>query len=324
MIFFNPQSAAITDALLQWRGRSVLPTSLGSRELRQLGREVLERAVFSARTTHAGYLQDILDVVDAMLSGEINQATGRWTLMKRLAELGYDPATGFPDDDDAVPPAGEDTLQDLGSQARLDLILETNTRMAANYGRMVAGNDKYARYAFPAWELVRFYERMVPRGSEESRSEGWLRRWSDAGDSVQWVGAAHEKMIALKDSPIWQALADGAGGYQDTLGHPYPPYAFYSGMGWRAVPREEALALLGDTTRADYVPAATQAPLSPVTREVNEVFEGLSPELQEQIRRELGELGELRTPNSELRTPNSERRTPNMQLRTPKGEGATL
>jgi len=50
-------------------------------------------------------------------------------------------------------------------------------------------------------------------------------------------------MIALKDSPIWQALGDGAGGYRDTLGNPYPPFAFSSGMAWRGVRRERCIEM---------------------------------------------------------------------------------
>jgi hypothetical protein len=46
-------------------------------------------------------------------------------------------------------------------------------------------------------------------------------------------------MCALKTSPIWQALADGAGGFEDTLGSPYPPFAFGSGMAWVNVRRSE-------------------------------------------------------------------------------------
>ena len=56
-------------------------------------------------------------------------------------------------------------------------------------------------------------------------------------------------MVALKSSPIWQALGDGAGGFRDTLGNPYPPFAFGSSYAWVHVDRLEAreLGLLDDT-----------------------------------------------------------------------------
>ncbi|MBR5591986.1 MAG: hypothetical protein IKW38_05565 [Kiritimatiellae bacterium] len=39
-------------------------------------------------------------------------------------------------------------------------------------------------------------------------------------------------MVALKTSPIWAALGQGAGGFKDTLGNPYPPFAFGSSYEW--------------------------------------------------------------------------------------------
>ncbi len=51
------------------------------------------------------------------------------------------------------------------------------------------------------------------------------------------------RMVARKDSPIWQALGDGAGGFDDTLGTPYPPFAFGSGMGVEDVDRDTAMSL---------------------------------------------------------------------------------
>ena len=50
-------------------------------------------------------------------------------------------------------------------------------------------------------------------------------------------------MIALKDSPIWEALGNGAGGFRDTLGNPYPPFAYGSGMDWIGIDRDECISL---------------------------------------------------------------------------------
>lgn len=279
-------SLPVTDAIRQWRSRTLLPTSLSSYEMREAGRQVALRSVWSARTTNAEYLQTIKRVVDDMLEGRINQATGRLHLIRKLAELGYDPETGFPDDLGAVPPAERGSLQDLSSAARINLVLEINERMAANYGMMVAGNTEYARQEYPAWELIRVLDRRVERGTPESRSVGWDLRWEEAGAAVAWEGAISFPWIALKDSPIWQALGDGEGGYIDTLGNPFPPFAFGSGMGWRAVPRREAVRLrLVDDKR---VPAQTRGQLSPGAKEVSDAYKKLDPELQEELRKELG------------------------------------
>ena len=50
-------------------------------------------------------------------------------------------------------------------------------------------------------------------------------------------------MMALVGSPVWQALGDGAGGYNDTLGNDFPPFAWRSGMQRRQVPRDECEAV---------------------------------------------------------------------------------
>ena len=73
----------------------------------------------------------------------------------------------------------------------------------------------------------------------------WELRWQDALDACGDEKASDcfdetGRMVALKSSPIWQALGDGEGGYTDTLSNPYPPFAFESGMGWESVSREEA------------------------------------------------------------------------------------
>ena len=47
-------------------------------------------------------------------------------------------------------------------------------------------------------------------------------------------------MIALKSSGIWQALGNGAGGYDDALGNPFPPFAVDSGFDVDETSRDQA------------------------------------------------------------------------------------
>ncbi|MEO7933209.1 MAG: hypothetical protein ABIT76_08640 [Chthoniobacterales bacterium] len=286
---YDSEGSTVTDALKQWRSRETLPTSMGSAELRNLSTEVMRRSVVSAATSSVEYLEEVSRVVDDMLSGKIDMATGRWELMKKLKQLGYDPTTGFPGDMGEIPPAKIASLRDLSSYKRLNLVLETNMRMAANYGLMIAGNTPYARQAYPAWELIRLYDRHIERGTEESHAAGWRERWEEAGSYVEWKGASQIRMVALKDSPIWLALGMGAGGdYTDTLRNPYPPFAFHSGMGWRAVPWSEALSLRL-INRAKQEVEETRATLSPGQEEVRRVIAGLSPDLAAALERELAE-----------------------------------
>lgn len=81
-------------------------------------------------------------------------------------------------------------------------------------------------YLYPEMELVRFGQRPIVK-------RDWRKRWLEAAESVGWIGVRKGKrMIARKDSPIWAALGNGAGGYDDCWGLPYPPFAIGSGMDW--------------------------------------------------------------------------------------------
>ena len=79
-------------------------------------------------------------------------------------------------------------------------------------------------------------------------------------------------MIALKDSPIWAALGNGAGGFTDVLGTSMPPFAYGSGLAWIAQKRSvaEALGLLKDGD-----PDATKVDLSPAQKEFNDLVDAI-------------------------------------------------
>ena len=208
------------------RVKDLLPTSLGSSELRDtIAKDILRRSIFSARMASAHYLAKLRDVCTAISGGAINNADARAQLLTVLEQMGHSPQD-------------EGGLRNPASIRRLNLILDTQRQMAASVARLSEETEATA-FMDPAWELVRMGTRRVPR-------EDWPARWRAAGDSVNWEGALKDRFIALKSSPIWQALGDGAGGFADTLGNPYPPFAFSSGMSWLQVDREtcERLGLI--------------------------------------------------------------------------------
>lgn len=220
------------------RVKELLPTGLGSDEIReQIARDILARSIFSARMESAHYLKRLREVCTQILAGEINFSTARADLGSLLQQMGYSPLR---EGEDGAPVI-DNSLANPASERRLQLILDTQTQMAASVARM---NNQTADtvYLTPAWELVRFETRRVPRAD-------WRERWQAAGDAVGWEGAARvrgatgDRMIALKTSPIWQALGNGAGGFTDTLGNPYPPFAYSSGMDWIGVDRDECISL---------------------------------------------------------------------------------
>lgn len=69
----------------------------------------------------------------------------------------------------------------------------------------------------------------------------WDLRWYSAARAVNNEGVVIVKdkngrptniKAARKDSPIWIALANGAGGFKDSIGSGKPPFAYGSGIGW--------------------------------------------------------------------------------------------
>jgi hypothetical protein len=224
MIFSAP--TPFFEALQRREVQSVLPTSLSSQEIAdRLAPEFTERALLSARTTNAEYLQTIGDVIDSILDPQtvtggdrnvtagMDQATARLTLKNKLRELGYEPSA-----DD------RGTIKDLGSDRRLDLVISTNVEMAQGYGNWMQGQDEAVLDEFPAQELFRALDREKPRE--------WQRRWSEAASAT---GVETSGFIALKNTRIWPALS--------RFGTPYPPFDFNSGMDVRDVTRDEAEAL---------------------------------------------------------------------------------
>lgn len=210
------------------RIKELLPTTLGSDELRaRYSADILRRSFFSAKTAAASYLRTLQGTCADFADGKINLAEARTSLMQALAQYGLSPQDGG-------------GIQNLAGARRLDLILRTQKQMAASVANINAHNEE-TLWLYPAWELKRFGSRQAPR-------QDWAERWKAAGDACEWKGALADRMIALVGSPIWEQLGKGAGGFRDTLGNPYPPFAFSSGMAWQEVKREKCveLGLIGE------------------------------------------------------------------------------
>ena len=247
MFLNNPVSFA--EAVRHLAGKRLLPTGLDSAALRQLSAAVRRQSLFSARTVLTDYLDEVRTVVDSVLDpkqvtrtddqGEpleltvtegFNPASARQELRRKLTKLGYSPSE-----------EQEGTIQDLSSAGRINLVVKTNVELAQGAGRFVQQNvNSDVVEAWPALELVRYEQRTTPRD--------WPGRWRVAAQVANDPRALaalvnHGRMAALKSSGVWQALGDGAGGQDDTLGNPYPPFAFNSGMWTEELSRDEAEAL---------------------------------------------------------------------------------
>lgn len=258
-----PDLETITDALRAAQKRGLLPTTLGTAELRELGADVLARSVFTARGSNAVFVSKIKEVVDAIAAGDMSDAQARAALGQTLDALVYDSeAGGFPDDTE-VPKALRGTLQDLRSNRRLDLIVRTQRELMQGAGEQWRGQQPDMLAAFPAWELIRVMPVEVPRD--------WPSRWTIAGGQLrdpdtgaildpadfgplEWQFVTRNaRMIAAKGDPVWGDLGSYEN-FNDALGVDHPPFAFNSGMGWRAVSAAECADL--GVTGPDGTPAA--------------------------------------------------------------------
>ena len=245
--------------------RNDLPTQLDSAELRNLGADILRQSLFSARMSNATAVQGMREAVTRILTAlgdgtsSDNLAEARLKLKQLGQLLGYDPAHGFPGESAAPAEAG--SLRDIFSTDRLNLILKTQQLMTQGAAKNIWGNEPDALEQYPAWELVRVAAVEVPRGEKRLKA-GLVEVPQDAWDTAngRWEAACKEsgdeeaakifddtgRMVARKDSGVWAALGAGAGGYDDTLGNDYEPFAFNSGMGRVERSRQEFIELGGD------------------------------------------------------------------------------
>jgi hypothetical protein len=215
-----PRPMPFAEAIASRKAKAIMPTSLSSRELDKLAPELREQSVFSARTNSFQHISRIDTILDKIINptgdrGDSWDASrARIALRASLQRIGYDPA-----DINAIP----GSIKDLASTRRLNLILDTNIKMAHGYGNWAQGQDPAVLDQWPGSELVRHEGRVRERTD-------WPMRFVAAGGTL--FGG---RMIALKVSPVWANLS--------RFGLPYPPFDYMSGMGLDDVDRDTCIAL---------------------------------------------------------------------------------
>jgi hypothetical protein len=189
--------------------RTPVGAALSSADWAEMPLALRDRAFLSAKVLDVQFLAGAQEQVTRLVDGKTNRAEARTELKRLLGSLGAD--------------VDESDVTDLRSDARLNLILDTNLRQAQGFGAWKQGQSPAILSRWPAQEFVRV------RGSKEERKD-WPDRWADAG-GLFYGG----RMIALKDDPVWTKLS--------RFGTPWPPFDFGSGMGVRDIEREEAVSL---------------------------------------------------------------------------------
>lgn len=198
--------------------KNLKPTNMSSAELSQVAIAARQKAFFSARVGNLQFLDRARDLTTQIVAGDLDRATARADLKKLLKKLNYEPLPGE---------AG--SVQDLSSDRRLNLILDTNVDQARNHGIWQKSQQPEILAIYPCQELVRV-------GSMPAAPRPWKRKWVLAG------GKLYEgRLIARKDDPIWMKTISN-GGF-NRFGTPYPPFDFQSGMRVRNISRREALKL---------------------------------------------------------------------------------
>lgn len=173
--------------------------------------DIRERSYWTARQGHYARVQGFRDRSQGIVDGNLSEADALREVRAMLKATGYQPEPGT-----------EGTIQDLGTDARQRLILDTNVAMVQEraYRDSMMGS-----LAYPAQRLVRIRYSRQPRD--------WDARWREAAAAVNYEGVATDgSHIALLTSPIWRKLS--------RFDLDYPPFDFNSGMGVDPVDYEEA------------------------------------------------------------------------------------
>lgn len=221
--------------------RSLLPTSGRTRDFAPLDAAIKQRAMWSATVSSVELLQKYEDVINGILTGQLDQAAGRVMIKDLLEDMGY-----------VSDPNNAGGLQDLASPRRINLTIETNVDIARGYGWREQGMQPDVLDEFPAYEFYRAFGTGTPRGYRRGADgalvdvpgDSWPERWEKAGGIFYGP-----RMIALKTDPVWSRLGDPKL-FDDGIGNEWPPFAFNSGMDWRDIDRAEAesLGLLSSNT----------------------------------------------------------------------------
>lgn len=196
-------------ALVHLGAKRRAPLGLTSAQWEGVSAAVRERAVFSAGVTDGRFLEQIRRVSKAVTAGDMAPGEAKLALRQWLERTGYQP--------EALE-AG--TIKDLTSDARLHVIVDTNTKLAEGYGRRLWQSQRLAQW--PATELYRAEYRKEPRD--------WPTRWRQAGGRL-----VRGRFVAPFNDKVWVGIS--------RFGHPYPLFDFNSGMWTRMVHASEARRL---------------------------------------------------------------------------------
>lgn len=219
MTFAEPIPFA--EAIAKLAGRRIIPSAANTAQWAQIETALRERAFFSSRVESARVLQSMRDyLVDFLEENRMENgglvAHSRAEFVANMRELAIreglgkiDPKTGRID-----PNIRENDLTDIRSIRRPQLIFDTQTESAQEYGYWSQGQDPDILNVFPAQRFIRIRPVLAPR-AYHSANEGTIRRKDDL--------------------QFWLSM-------NRDFGVPWGSWGFGSGMGVEDVDRDEAEA----------------------------------------------------------------------------------
>ena len=184
-----------------FRGKSVLPTELRTREFARLPLWIREQSFFMAGVMEAELAGAFQRAAQAVLDGKMGEAEATRIIREGLEKSGYRPE-----------PGQEGTIKDLNSVHRQLINLRTNVALANGWASDAKQRQKSALY--PAYELV--------RGRNANEPRLWIQKLWPEAVVASGSAAKPDIMAALLDDPIWLHLSD--------FGVPYAPLKWGSGM----------------------------------------------------------------------------------------------
>jgi len=190
---------------------------MSSAEWDKIAPQIRDQAFWSARVEEKRILDQLQGKLTALIRNEMDPSEFRRDMRDFLEQIGY-----------SVDDADAGTIKDLRTQRRLDIIYQTNVKMARGFKQWQQFTTDAALEEYPANRLVRVQGRNMPRN--------WDARWKAAADAIGWQGVYRGgDKVALKSSPIWVKIS--------RFGHPYPPFDYNSGMGVENVSIDECLKI---------------------------------------------------------------------------------
>lgn len=236
------------EAISKLTAREIVPSGMDSARWRLIETGIRERAFFSSRVESARVLQGMQDYLGDFLKNTRMEngglkAQGRAEFVADMRELAIREGLGKidPETGEIAPFIRESDLTDIRSIARLQLIFDTQTEAAQEFGYWQQGQDPDILDVFPAQQFIRVRPVKIPRSYHQA-AEGSIRRKDD-----------------LK---FWLSM-------NPDFGVPWGPWGFGSGMGVEDVDREEAIA--AGVIREDEV-------VKPIEKDFNE---GLSASVRD-------------------------------------------